>query len=126
MASFLAPALSELVEAIRAAGISASTDPRDAVPPCALVMARAITPRTSCRVTVETEILLIAPGPGDGDAIEWLGDALDATWLAVGRWPGELTATALGRSKVLQLAYSLKHEISVNIPESSPKKEAAA
>lgn len=117
MAPFLAPALGELVDAIRAAGISASTDPRDAVPPCALVMARAIAPRTSCRIAVEAEILLIAPGVGDGDAIEWLGGALDATWGAVGRWPAELTATALGRTKVLQLAYSLKNDIGITISE---------
>lgn len=102
------PVLEELVEAVRAAGISTSTDPRDVHPPCALVVARSVTPRTSTRVAIAAEILLIAPGVGNGDALAWLDDALDTVWGVLPlRWPAELVSTVSPSTGQQLLAYSL-------------------
>jgi hypothetical protein len=118
MPAVVGPALGELVDVIRAAGISTSTDPRDIHPPCALVVARTIRPKTSSRVEVEAEVLLIAPGVGNGDALEWLDGALAAVWAALPiRWPAELVATTGPGTGVKLLAYSLTRASQIDLPQ---------
>lgn len=108
MAAVVGPVLAELVELLRGAGLNTSTDPRDVQPPCALVVARSVTPRTSTRVAIAAEILLIAPGIGNGDALAWLDDALGTVWGVLPlRWPAELVSTVSPTTGQQLLAYSL-------------------
>ena len=116
MGTIVGPALQELVDLIRGAGINTSTDPRDVQPPCALIVARSVRPRTSTRVVVAAEILLIAPGIGNGDALAWLDEALGLVWDALPlRWPAELVSTVSPTTGQQLLAYSLTRESQIEV-----------
>jgi hypothetical protein len=116
MAATVEPALRLLVEALRSAGLNTSTDPRDVQPPCALVVARSIKPKTSTRAAVAFEVLLIAPGIGNGDALAWLDEALAAVWGALPlRWPAELVSTVSPTTGLQMLAYSLTHTADIEL-----------
>lgn len=112
----VAPVLLELVELLRGAGLNTSTDPRDVQPPCALVVARSVTPRTSTRVAIAAEILLIAAGIGNGDALAWLDEAIGLAWGALPiRWPAELVSTVSPTTGQQLLAYSLTRTAEIDI-----------
>jgi hypothetical protein len=61
------------VEKLRAAGITATNDPRSATPPCVLVTVPTkddTDAQVPCGLTVSWEFVLLAAGPGNTDA--WL------------------------------------------------------
>lgn len=72
----------DLAADLAAAGRPVATDPRNAHPPCVLVLPDRVEPRTSCRFDVELRVLLIAPGVGNGDALDVL-DAMLSDVMAV-------------------------------------------
>jgi hypothetical protein len=112
----LAAAVAQIVEQLRGVGLSAVTDPRNAHPPCALVLPRTATPRTSCTARVGMEILLIAPGAGNGDALAWLDTALAAAWHALPvRWPAQLVEWISPHTGTPLLAWSLERDTDITI-----------
>lgn len=66
----------ELAAALATTGRHVATDPRNAHPPCVLVLPERVEPRTACRFDVELRVLLIAPGIGNGDALAVLDELL--------------------------------------------------
>jgi hypothetical protein len=104
------PAIADTVAALTAAGLTATSEVRDAHPPCALVIPRSAQARTSCLVRLELAVLLISPGPAHGDAMAWLDRALAMAWQAIphkpratlGLWTSPHTGTPL-------LSYELVH-----------------
>jgi hypothetical protein len=69
-------AAQQLVEALVAAGINATSDPRSALPPCVLVPPPVGDFQTGmCSQWCAFEIYVLAPGTGNSDAfkqLEWL------------------------------------------------------
>lgn len=105
----LAPYLQGLAAAIAAQGVRACTDPRDASPPVVLLLPNRIEPRTMDRARAVVRAVLIAPGPGNGDALAWLDDALPAVWAAAGRMlPAQLTAWDSPHTGTELLAYEVE------------------
>lgn len=82
MAALLA-AIQPVIDALITAGVSATGDPRNAHPPCALVSVESMTPRTATGLRAELVIVLIAPGAPNFDALTWLDSALDKAWQAL-------------------------------------------
>ncbi len=109
--------LESVAQALRDAGLAATTDPRNAHPPCALVVPRTVTPRSGCLVRVGVEVLLIAPGPGNGDALAWLDEALATAWAAMPlRWPAQLVEFVSPHMGTPLLAWSLERDEDMLIP----------
>lgn len=88
--SHLQTAAAEVVEALRAAGIRVTEDPRSVNPPAVLVMPDVTIRNTTREVTVTLRVILIAPGPGNLDALRKLDvmadqviPALDAAGLPI-------------------------------------------
>jgi hypothetical protein len=63
----------DVVDALIAAGVDATADPRSATPPCVLVTPPRLTFDIGCGATAAWSIWALAPGPANADA--WL--ALD-------------------------------------------------
>lgn len=101
--------IAELAAKLRATGLHTATDPRDAVPPCAVIFPRVIRPRTSCLARVELQVQLIAPGVGHGDALVWLDSTLGAAWQAIGRWEATVVAFDSPQTGVPLLAYEMTY-----------------
>ena len=97
--------LEALAARLTAAGIAASTDPRNVHPPAVLLLPERLEPRTSCKVRAVVRVLVIAPGPGHGDALEWLDSAADKVWAALGRMPLQLTSYDAPATGAPLLAY---------------------
>lgn len=101
--------IAAVIDALAAEGINATADPRNAHPPCAFVKVETITPRTPSLIRAETVITLIAPGPGNADALTWLDDALAAVWRAIPTRPGaRLVAWTSPHTGQDLLAYELR------------------
>lgn len=77
--------LQQVADQLTAGGLRATVEVRDAHPPCALVIGRTWRPVTACLVDVTIDVVLIAPGVGNGDALTWLTGALEQAWEALGR-----------------------------------------
>lgn len=58
----------QITEALAAAGVRATCDPRNVNPPCVLVTPPALTQDLACNATAEWRLLLILPGPFNADA----------------------------------------------------------
>lgn len=77
----LADALNKLAADITAAGLPATTDPRNFQPPAVLVLWDTTRPRgLSCSARADVRLLAVAPGPSHGDALAWVDDAVAAVW----------------------------------------------
>ena len=79
----LTDALARLAADLTAAGLPATTDPRNFHPPAVLVLWDTVTPRTSCMARADVRLLAVAPGPSHGDALAWLDDAVAAIWSVI-------------------------------------------
>lgn len=62
----------DVVDALRTAGVRATSDPRNVTPPCVLVELDRVDPLTSCSGRATIMMRAITPAPGSGDAIAWL------------------------------------------------------
>jgi len=110
MAETLTAPIDELVAALIAEGLAATTDPRNAHPPCALVSVESVTPRTSGLVRTTLAVVLIAPGMGNADAIGWImGTGIPAAWRVLGtRAPGTFGSWTSPHTGVQLLACELR------------------
>jgi hypothetical protein len=71
-----------IVEKLRAAGITATNDPRSATPPCVLVTPPNKERDVGCGFTASWQMFILSPGTGNADA--WLAlDRLDEAVAAV-------------------------------------------
>lgn len=103
-----AAAVEPIRKALQTAGLSAVTDPRNAHPPCALILPRRVSPINACLTEIELEVLLIAPGPANGDALGWLDEALTAAYAALPIRPAaQLVAWTSPHTSTQLLAFSL-------------------
>lgn len=69
----------ELVEALEAAGITATVDPRSATPPCVLVAPPALTYDTGCSATAVWQLFALSPPGANADmwvALDSMADAV--------------------------------------------------
>lgn len=69
-----------IADALTAAGIAATVDPRSATPPCVLVTPPTKSYDIACGFTADWAVIALAPGPGNADS--W--KALDALETAIG------------------------------------------
>lgn len=67
-----------LADALVAAGVNATVDPRAATPPCALIPPPDRVYDLSCGYTANWHVWALAPGPGNADAHKALDDLADA------------------------------------------------
>ena len=76
--SELGDARDVLAAKIAAAGLRVSTDPRELNPPCVLVGAPNIIVRVgSCALEEVVPVLVVAPPPGNADAVDWLLETVE-------------------------------------------------
>lgn len=57
---------------LAAAGVTVTDDTRNVSPPCAIVGLQGAEISGACAVEYTVEIHLVAPGPGNADAMRWL------------------------------------------------------
>jgi len=112
MTGVAAALIEETAGLLRAEGLTVATDPRNVSPPCVLVMARTLTPRSRGIVRAELVVQCIAPGVGHGDALQWLDQTLAAAWAALPTRPAAtLTAIESPQTGMAMLAYELVYEV---------------
>lgn len=69
----IAQARQDLVGKIEAEGYSVTDDPRNLTPPCVIVgLPRTITALGNCAYQTEITVTVVAPPPGNADAVNWL------------------------------------------------------
>jgi len=110
MAKLVGPIIDEMANALQLAAPETAvvTDPRNAAPPCYLLLPRQIVPRTFGNeggVQLEVSVQAIAPGIGHGDALGWLDGALATLWESIGRAEAQLVAYDSPQTGAALLAY---------------------
>lgn len=85
-----------VVDALRAANIRATDDPRNVTPPCVWVEFAGSTRLTTSRVATVVQASLIVPGPGNLDALAALDALADRVFPALDDAALLWTATDLG------------------------------
>ena len=79
--SALQDARVELAGKVAAEGLRVVTDPRDVNPPCVLIGPPAtIVRRAGCGLEAAVPVLIIAPPPGNEDALVWQLDTLEVLY----------------------------------------------
>jgi len=95
----LAATREELVEALAATGLRVVTDVRNINPPCVLVgvpFAIEAAALDWCNVAMQYPVSVVAPPPGNDDAIAWLLDHLPAVMKAVSGTTADPTIIDVG------------------------------
>ena len=70
---------------IEAEGLTVALDPRDVNPPCVLIgVPRVVGVLTGCAVAVELSVEIVAPPPGNLDALEWMLEQVPTVMGATG------------------------------------------
>lgn len=97
----------ELVAELKAAGISATVDPRAALPPCVLVAPPSRTFDLGCGYTATWELWALVPGTGNADAHRALDGLVDLVAKALPVERADLQAYALSADAPPLPAYRL-------------------
>lgn len=113
----LADELEAIAGKITAEGVAATTDVRNLHPPAVLVLPERVEPRTSCLVRAIIRVVILAPGPGNLDALQWTDTALSAVWAAVGRHPAQLASYDSPATGAALLAYEVTITRDLEVPQ---------
>jgi hypothetical protein len=112
MAGYILDAYDWVVAALQAEGLTVITDPRNVRPPCVLVEPPSITQNQNKTLAqLDFPITVLAPPPGNKDALNWLLDTADEIVGAVGPTTGSPTVYTIGNQDLP--AYTLTATVQI-------------
>lgn len=71
-------------------------DPSLIYPPCVFIDTPAVTKRTAQAITIDVPVFLVAPGPGDKAASDYLLDHIEQVLVAIGQNNADPRALTVG------------------------------